>query len=332
MPYIIRTRMVATDLPTPASPPSLDPLRLADLLTSPSLSLSAVATELGVSFADLLAFLTSPEGESLVHSLTTLHTQRARLAAVALLPKVLTTVNHTLTRYDNHIKAGTATDTHHDRARKSCTLLLRLANRRATPLPSLFPSSPSPSSPPRLSVPLPPLRDPPSSPGSTQHQSRGLQSAHEHPTRPDRAAPHPLLLLCVPPPPLFPSAICLSPAPGTQHSSRARARTRRYPPLRPPRRAHRLPDLAAGRQTSPGGSSPAPILTRHVSPGSAQSSLRRCSTRSAHQARARASDGNRSCSACTLRPSHNPPPDQEGECTKSTHFSASTVRVRSGRG
>ena len=150
MPYIIRTRMVAAPLSTPDSLASLDPSRLADLLTSPTLSLPEIAAELGIPFSDLFTFLTSPEGEAFTHPLITLHTQRARLAATALIPKVITTLKHTLDHYDTLVKVGTATDRHHDHARKSCTLLLGLSSRSVGFQPT--PRPPTPPSPAHLST------------------------------------------------------------------------------------------------------------------------------------------------------------------------------------
>lgn len=128
--------MVAAPTTTPITP-SIDPSRLIDLLTSPDLSLREIADQLGVSLERLTLLIggaSNDESAPTVTAAAAACTTRARLAATALLPRVLRTLRHSLDEHESHIKANTATDAHHERARRACTLILRIANSRILPL------------------------------------------------------------------------------------------------------------------------------------------------------------------------------------------------------
>ncbi|HEX2837234.1 MAG TPA: hypothetical protein VHN77_03800 [Phycisphaerales bacterium] len=172
--------MVAATTTTPIASP-IDPSRLIDLLTSPDLSLREIADQLGVSLERLTLLIggaSNDESAPILTAAAAACTTRARLAATALLPRVLRTLRHSLDDHEAHIKANTATDAHHERARRACTLILRIANTRGTSSMGFQPM-PRPTG-------LRPV-DPPSSPNHTNRAPSRLTQ----PTTPQSSRPTP---------------------------------------------------------------------------------------------------------------------------------------------
>ncbi len=162
----------------PPTSPLLTPTQhnqLLELLISPDLSLNEVAAKLGVPLSRLSLYLaTSDEGHDLIALLQNLCATRARLAATALLPRAITALKHNLNDYDTLVRAGTATDTHHDRARRAAHLLLRIAS---------FHTSRSTGPRPTPTSHALPLRAPAHQPGMQPDRKGGLRATALSPSR-----------------------------------------------------------------------------------------------------------------------------------------------------
>lgn len=182
----------------PTQPPVDLPTDLLDVLTSPDLSLRDVAAHLGLPLDRLCLFLASDEGLELLTGGLNLCILRARLTAASLLPKALRTLSHTLDDHDEQVHAKTATETHHERARRAANLLTRIANFNPRPLsrPAASPEGPAlrTRAPQSCIAPLPILAAQP--PGPAAHapfhtaERPGLQHARSAPLEAAGASPH----------------------------------------------------------------------------------------------------------------------------------------------
>lgn len=167
------------------------PADVLDILTSPDLSLREVAAHLGLPLDRLCLHLATAEGLELLTGGLNLCVLRARFTAASLLPKALRTLSHTLDDHDEQVRAKTATDTHHERARRAANLLTRIANFNPRPLsrPSSIPADLTPRTrPPQPSV--APLPIPAAHAPFHAAERPSPQHARTAPLETPRASPH----------------------------------------------------------------------------------------------------------------------------------------------